>query len=134
MLLIRSQIRQNATAASVFFPYVSLMIAEAKSAWRMKGRRTMLYLGWIIAAFLAGSITTALFFTKRKTLRERFVAMGRLVGRDYAQIAAEVKAAPQTTVCQANGQTLRAGEEGNYYVSLLFDKNDICLGVMEERG
>ena len=53
---------------------------------------------------------------------------------DYAQIAAEVKAAPQTTVCQANGQTLRAWEEGNYYVSLLFDKNDICLGVMEERG
>ena len=94
----------------------------------------MLYLGWIVAAFLAGGIVTAAYFTKRKTLRERFVAMGSLVGRNYAQIAAEVKAAPQSTIREANGKTLRAWEEGNYFVSLLFDKDDVCLGVMEERG
>ena len=94
----------------------------------------MLYLGWIVAAFLAGGIMTALFFIKHKTLRERLAAMGPLVGRACAQIAAAVKAAPQSTVRQANGQTLRAWEEGHYFVSLLFDKNDICLGVMEERG
>ena len=94
----------------------------------------MLYLGWIVAAFLAGGIITALFFTRRRTLRDRFVAMGPLVGREYAEIAAGVKVSPQSTVREANGQTLRAWEEGNYFVSLLFDKNDICLGVMEERG
>ena len=94
----------------------------------------MLYLGWIVAAFLAGGIITALYFTRRRTLRERLVSMGPLVGREYAQIAAEVKTAPQSTIREANGQTLRAWEEGNYFVSLLFDKNDICLGVMEERG
>ena len=93
----------------------------------------MLYLGWIVAAFLAGCVVTALIFTRRRTLRERFVAMGSLVGREYAEIAAEVKASPQSTTREANGQTLRAWEEGHYYVSLLFDKNDVCLGVMEER-
>ena len=94
----------------------------------------MLYLGWIVAAFLAGGIITAIYFTRRRTLRERLVSMGPLVGREYAQIAAEVKTAPQNTIREANGQTLRAWEDGNYFVSLLFDKNDICLGVMEERG
>ena len=94
----------------------------------------MLYLGWIVAAFLAGCIITALYFTRRKTLRERLVSMGPLVGREYAQIAAEVKMAPQIIIRETNGQTLRAWEERNYYVSLLFDQNDICLGVMEERG
>ena len=94
----------------------------------------MLYLGWIVAAFLAGGIITALFFTRRRTLRERFVALGSLVGTEYTQIAVVVKASPQNTVREANGQTLRAWEEGNYFVSLLFDKDDICLGVMEERG
>ena len=94
----------------------------------------MLYLGWIVAAFLAGGIITSLYFTHRKTLRERIIAMGSLVGREYAQVAAEVKTAPQSTIREANGQTLRAWEDGNYFVSLLFDQNDICLGVMEERG
>ena len=94
----------------------------------------MLYLGWIVAAFLAGGIITAIYFTRRRTLRERLVSMGPLVGREYAQIAAEVKTAPQNTIREAKGQTLRAWEDGNYFVSLLFDKNDICLGVMEERG
>ena len=94
----------------------------------------MLYLGWIVAAFLAGVVLTALYFTRRKTLREKFSAMGSLVGRDYPQIAAEVKASPQNTVREANGQTLRSWMEGYYFVSLLFDQNDVCLGVMEERG
>ncbi len=123
-----------ATAESVTFPPVSLTIMSALSAERTRGRRAMLYLGWIVAAFLAGGIITSLFFTRRRTLRERFVAMGSLVGWEYAQIMAEVKASPQRTVREANGQTLRAWEEGNYFISLLFDKNDVCLGVMDERG
>ena len=94
----------------------------------------MLYLGWIVAAFLTGGILTALFFLRRKTLRERFAALEPLVGISYGQIAAMLKASPQSTVREANGQTLRAWGEGSYFVSLLFDKDDVCLGVMEERG
>ncbi len=46
---------------------------------------------------------------------------------------AEVKAFPQSTTHEANGQILRTSEEGNYFITLLVDRNDICLGVMEER-
>ena len=94
----------------------------------------MLYLGWIVAAFLAGGIITALYITRRRTLRERLAALEPLVGREYTQIIEEIKASPKNTTQKANGKTLREWREGNYYISLLFDKNDICLGVMEERG
>lgn len=124
----------NATDKSVTFPGYLIKIELIFCTKRTKEGRTMLYLGWIVAAFLAGCILTAVYFTRRKTLREKLSAMGSLVGREYAQIAAEVKASPQSTIREANGQTLRAWEEGSYFVSLLFDKDDICLGVMEERG
>ncbi len=94
----------------------------------------MLYLGWIVAAFLMGCIITALYYTHRRTLREKIAAMGSLVGKEYAKIEAEVKATPRSTVRDANGHTLRAWEEGKYFISMLFDQNDICLGVMDERG
>ncbi len=94
----------------------------------------MLYLGWIVAAFLAGGIITAAYLTRRRTLRERLVALGSVVGLDYTQIVEAVKVSPQSTIRETNGQTLRAWEEGDYFISLLFDKNDVCLGVMDERG
>ena len=94
----------------------------------------MLYLGWIVAAFLAGSLSTAFLIARRKTLRDRIDGMGMLIGRAYAQVAVEIGRSPQITIREANGQTLRAWEEGHYFVSLLFDQNDVCLGVMEERG
>lgn len=93
----------------------------------------MLYLGWVLAAFLAGVLLTAVFLLRRRRLRERMIALGVLVGKDYAAIEAAIRIAPQSTVRQTNGQILRAWEEGTYFVSLLFDKNDVCLGVMEER-
>lgn len=94
----------------------------------------MLYLGWIVAAFLGGGIAATAYLTQRRTLRERFAALGSTVGLKYAQIAAEVKASPRSTVRERNGRTLREWAEGNYSISLLFDQNDICLGVMDERG
>ena len=95
----------------------------------------MLYLGWIIAAFLAGVLLTlavTLRLQRRRTLRQRFDGLGMTAGRDYAEIAAAVRAAPQETRAQADGQTLRTRREGAYAISLLFDRFDNCLGVMEE--
>ena len=94
----------------------------------------MLYLGWIIAAFLAGGIISALYFTRRRSLRDRLAALGPLVGRDYRQIESVLSAFPRSTIREKNGQTMSTWQEGSYTVSLLFDSNGICLGVMDEKG
>ena len=94
----------------------------------------MLYLGWIFAAFLSGCIVTALYLSNRRTLRERVLSMCPLTDRDYSQIREHLKADPISTITQPDGQKLRAWEDGRYFISMLFDKNERCLGVMEERG
>ena len=94
----------------------------------------MLYLGWIVAAFLSGCIVTALFMSKRRTLRERVLSICPLVDRDYSQSREHLKTEPQSTITQPNGQKLRAWEDGRYFISMLFDQNERCLGVMDERG
>lgn len=97
----------------------------------------MLYLGWIIAAFLIGVVVTVaavVYLQRRQTLRERFNGLGTTLGKNYVEIAAEVKAAPRMTETRPDGQTLRTWQEANYSISLLFDKEDYCLGVMEERS
>ena len=97
----------------------------------------MLYLGWIVAAFLTGIIISLVLLAwreKRTTLRERFEGLGLTLGKDYAEIAAAVKVSPRMMEARPDGQTLRTWQEGNYSISLLFDSQDYCLGVMEERG
>ena len=102
-----------------------------------KEGRFMLYLGWIIASFLIGvmlTVAAVVFLKKRQTLRQRFDGLGTTLGRDYAEIAAAVKTAPWMTQTRPDGKTLRTWQEGNYAISLLFDHQDYCLGVMEERS
>ena len=97
----------------------------------------MLYLGWIIAAFLAGIILAVALMAwreKRTTLRERFEGLGLTLGKGYAEIAAAVKVSPRMIEARPHSQTLRTWQEGDYSISLLFDSQDYCLGVMEERG
>ena len=97
----------------------------------------MLYLGWIVAAFLAGGIAAAALMAwreRRATLRERFEGLGMTLGKGYAEIMAAVKVSPRMTQARPDGQVLRTWQEGDYSISLLFDSQDFCLGVMEERG
>ena len=93
----------------------------------------MLYLGWIVAAFLCGVLLAAYWLTRRKTLRERFDELGTTKGKEYARIVAEVGASPQKTIHEANGRILRTWQEKEYSISLLFDGCDICPGVEDEQ-
>ena len=92
----------------------------------------MLYLGWIIAAFLAGVQLTAWRLNRRRTLRSRFDSLGVMKGWEYADIVAAVQILPRTQVKEPDGQVLRTWQENGYAITLLFDEKNVCRGVMEE--
>ena len=87
-----------------------------------------LYLGWIVAAFLAGILLTQ---RRKPTLQQRVFQMCVFTGRTYAEIVRELEQ-PQTETYQADGRTLRTWRDRDYSISLLFDERDMCLGVEDE--
>lgn len=95
----------------------------------------MLYLGWILAAFLSGALLAGLLLTRRKrqSVRSGLSAIDTFMGKSYAQVLAIARTTPQATDRTANGQVLRTWFDGDYSISLLFDAQDICLGVQDER-
>lgn len=87
----------------------------------------LIYLGWIVAAFLAG----ILLARRKPTLQQRVVQMGIFAGRSYAEILRAMDA-PQTETRQTDGRTLRTWRNRDYSISLLFDGREMCLGVEDE--
>ena len=92
----------------------------------------VLYLGWIVAAFLAGLLLGKLPKKQRKTLQERFDRLNFCAGLSYVEILRRVEAVPQMIDRNADGETERTWVDAGYSITLAFDRQDICLGVMEE--
>ena len=91
----------------------------------------LIYLGWIAAAFLAGILFTLWLKTRRPSLRQRVTDAAVFRGKTYQEITREINA-PQMTIQQTDGHTLRTWQEDGYSISLLFDARDLCLGVEDE--
>lgn len=92
----------------------------------------LIYLGWIVAAFLGGFLLAYVQRKKRHSLRENFARVEMYQGRTYREILAVAGAKPNNAVHQADGLTLRTWQEPGYAITLLFDRHDVCLGVEEE--
>jgi len=95
----------------------------------------VLYLGWIVAAFLAGGIVSyALVHRQRaKSLQARLADVDGFSGRSYAQVLGLAKVKPQRMERLPDGRTLRVWVDGGYSIALLFDAGEVCLGVQDER-
>ena len=94
----------------------------------------MLYLGWVIAAFLGGFLL-ALSLRQRKarcSLRENFSRIETFQGRSYREVLTIAGARPGTVIHQADGTTQKIWREKGYFIALAFDARDICLGVIDE--
>ena len=94
------------------------------------------YLGWIIAAFLLGAATAVWIAWRllyRRPLRERLNALGAIEGRDLSEISRQVRASPCAVRPYGGGRMLRTWRGEGYAITLLFDGQDFCLGVMEEQ-
>lgn len=92
-----------------------------------------LYIGWIVAAFLAGLLLGKWPKKQKMKLKERFDKLNICMGMSYVEILQHVEAAPRITDRNANGVTERTWVEERYSITLTFDHQDICLGVQEER-
>ena len=90
------------------------------------------YLGWIIAAFLAGLLLGKWPKKQQMKLKERFDRLNICKGMSYVEILQRVQAAPRITDRNANGVTERTWVDERYSIKLAFDRQDICLGVTDE--
>lgn len=90
------------------------------------------YLGWIVAAFLGGFLLALRQRKNRPSLRENFARVEFFKGRGYREIVAIAGAKPNSIIEQADGRSIRVWKETGYSISLGFDAQDICLGVMDE--
>ena len=88
----------------------------------------ILYLGWIVAAFLAGVLLTQ---RRKPSLQQRVTRIGVFAGRTYAEIL-DTMDAPQAEVWHTDGRIVRTWRNCDYSISLLFDGRDMCLGVKSE--
>lgn len=91
------------------------------------------YLGWIVAAFLGGFLLALRQRRKRPSLRENFARVEFFKGRGYREIVAIAGAKPDSIIEQTDGRSIRVWREWGYSISLGFDENDVCLGVMDEQ-
>lgn len=64
-------------------------------------------------------------------LSQKFVALGNLQGRSYSEIVAVV-GAPSAISATADGGSVRQWMASGYHIALLFDANEVCLGVSHE--
>lgn len=91
------------------------------------------YPGWIVAAFL-GSFLLALWQRKKRPpLQENFARVEFFKGWGYREMLAIAGAKSDSISQQADGCSIGVWKEFGYSISLGFDENDICLGVMDEQ-
>ena len=85
--------------------------------------------GIVIAILLVGLVSYTLR-VQGKELNNKFVAMGELKGKTYNEIKNEVGVENSKTYNSTG--CVRQWVKPGYSINLIFDKNDICLGVNNE--
>ncbi len=94
----------------------------------------LLYLGWVVAAFLIGFGLAWWLRRREKSLRRRVSQIPLFRGKTYAEILRELGGEPHSTIRQADDSALRTWrDKGGYSISLAFDARDLCMGVVEEK-
>lgn len=93
----------------------------------------MLYLGWIVAAFLGGFLLALGLKQRRRSLRESFARVDSYQGRSYREVLSIAGVKPSTVIRNADGTSQRIWQERDYSITLAFDARDMCTGVVDEQ-
>ncbi len=96
---------------------------------------TTYYILFSVLATIGGIIwyliTTMVVRAPGAVLNKKFVSLGTLSGKSYDEIA-YVVGQPNAVSSVGNGQVLRQWQATGYHIALVFDENDICLGISSE--
>ncbi len=93
----------------------------------------MLYLGWIVAAFLGGFLLALGLKHRRRSLRESFARVDSYQGRSYREVLSIAGVKPSTVIRNADGTSQCTWQEQDYSITLAFDARDMCTGVVDEQ-
>lgn len=70
--------------------------------------------------------------SKKQTLHQRFDAVDDFRGLSYAAVINRIGLRAGATLFKNDGSSARIWSDDTYSIMLLFDRDDICLGVQEE--
>ena len=90
-----------------------------------------LYVLPLIGGLILYAIIKVVVRIPAASLNAKFVKLGVLKGKTLAEITAVV-GQPNAVSVNAEGITVRQWITPGYHIVLLFDENDICLGVNSE--
>lgn len=92
---------------------------------------------WIIllAIGLVGGLIALFSKSPAQELNEKFVSLGTLAGKTYEdiqQVAGNANSISSIPGADGEPIILRQWIVTGYHISLLFDTNDVCLGISSE--
>ncbi|BDF59484.1 hypothetical protein CE91St36_23010 [Christensenellaceae bacterium] len=85
---------------------------------------------WLIV-ILCICIVPIVVWASSRSLHKRFLKLGTLKGKTFEEIR-RVVGMPNSISTNEEGLTVKQWMQQHYHIVLIFDKNDICLGVTHE--
>ena len=85
----------------------------------------------IVGGLIWYAITKAAVKAPGNALQQKFINLGTLKGKTFSEIQ-NVCGSPNSTSVGANGVKIYQWMATGYHIVLLFDENDVCLGVSSE--
>ena len=85
----------------------------------------------IVGGLIWYAITKAVVKAPGNALQQKFINLGTLKGKTFSEIQ-NACGSPNSTSVGANGVKIYQWMATGYHIVLLFDENDICLGVSSE--
>ena len=85
----------------------------------------------IVGGLIWYLVTQVIVEAPGAVLQQKFIKLGTLKGKSFNEIQ-NACGAPNATSVGANGVKIYQWMATGYHIVLLFDENDICLGVSSE--
>lgn len=95
----------------------------------------LIFIGPIIGGLILFFIMSALVRSPGSLLQSKFQSLGTLKGKTYDEIVAKCGTPSSVSASvdkEGNQVIIKQWQATSYHIVLLFDENDICLGVSHE--